>query len=245
MKELYHGRGNLSTAITPYLAMTAGEFQHCETFPANIAWMACHFSPYSTGLSNFPETLPTNAILILNDMIPIHGHDPEYIKNQLAQCLAKHRCAALLLDFQRMPNEETGQLIRTLLEGLPCPTVVSDAASGGLSCPVLLSPCPPDRPLAEHLQPWLGREIWLEIVRETTIITLDHTGSRCHTEPFVLSEEVSHIDKTLHCRYTVKCTPSQVEFQLWRSRDDLAQLLMDAEALGVTNAIGLYQQFRN
>lgn len=233
----------MSTAITPYLAMTAAEFQHCNAFPENIAWMACHFSPYSTGLSNFPEGLPENSVLILNDVIPIHRHDPEYIKEQLNQCLNKYNCTALLLDFQRTLNAESEQLIQTLLEGLPCPAVVSEPAAGGFSCPVLLSPCPPDKPLAEHLKPWEGRDTWLEIVQETEIITVGYTGSHCHIEPSVYSDECSHIDEALHCRYTVKHMPSQVEFHLWRTPEDLTQLLIDAETLGVTNAVGLYQQF--
>ena len=45
-------------AIRPFLAMTAAEIRGTETLPPKTAWMACHFSPYSTGLSNLPKDLP-------------------------------------------------------------------------------------------------------------------------------------------------------------------------------------------
>ena len=51
-------------AIRPFLAMTAAEIQGTETLPPKTAWMACHFSPYSTGLSNLPKALPPGLSLI-------------------------------------------------------------------------------------------------------------------------------------------------------------------------------------
>ena len=45
-------------AIGRYFAMTAAEIRGCSALPAGIAWMACHFSPYGTGLSNLPPELP-------------------------------------------------------------------------------------------------------------------------------------------------------------------------------------------
>jgi hypothetical protein len=68
-----------------------------------MAWMACHFSPYGTGLSNLPPNLPANAMVILNDRTPIHGHDSKEILCQLNN-LTPH---CLLLDFQRQAVEET------------------------------------------------------------------------------------------------------------------------------------------
>ena len=88
-------------AITRYLAMTAAEMRNISQFPEKIAWMACHFSPYSTGISNLPQTLPAGSLLILNDIIPFHGHDPQRIAHQLTDCLEQHNCAGVLLDFQR------------------------------------------------------------------------------------------------------------------------------------------------
>ena len=74
-------------AIPLYLAMTAREFRICKTVPANMAWMACHFSPYGTGLSNLPTSLPPGSMIILNDRTPICGHDPELIAAQLKELL--------------------------------------------------------------------------------------------------------------------------------------------------------------
>ena len=68
-----------------HLAMTAAELACCDSLPSHPAWMACHFSPYGTGLSNLPEHLPEGALLILNDRTPVFGHDPQVICAQLHQ----------------------------------------------------------------------------------------------------------------------------------------------------------------
>ena len=41
--------------IRPFLAMTAAEIRANPDISSPIGWMACHFSPYGTGLSNLPE----------------------------------------------------------------------------------------------------------------------------------------------------------------------------------------------
>ena len=58
MEELYHEAEGLSMAIRQYLAMTAAEMTQAGSLPRHSAWMACHFSPYSTGLTNLPDRLP-------------------------------------------------------------------------------------------------------------------------------------------------------------------------------------------
>ena len=50
-------------------------------------------------------------------------------------------------------------------------------------------------------------------------------------------------DETLHCHYQISTEEDQIRFQLHRSREDLEALAAEAEAYGVTNAVGLYQQF--
>ena len=67
----------------PYLAMTPAEFNSVSQPPPDFAYMACHFSPYGTGLGNLPTVLPPESLLILNDRTPIHGHDPQRIFDQL------------------------------------------------------------------------------------------------------------------------------------------------------------------
>ena len=92
-------------AIRPFLAMTAAEIQGTETLPPKTAWMACHFSPYSTGLSNLPKALPPGSMVILDDITPIHGHDAEAIAAQLRSRLEEIECSGVLLDFQRPGNQ--------------------------------------------------------------------------------------------------------------------------------------------
>ena len=45
-------------AISIYLAASPAQISKMERFPEKLAWMACHFSPYGTGLSNLPASLP-------------------------------------------------------------------------------------------------------------------------------------------------------------------------------------------
>ena len=71
--------------IPCYLALTAAEFANANQLPEKIAWMACHFSCYGTGLSNFPEDLPGGSVIILNDRTPPDKHDPQRILEQLQQ----------------------------------------------------------------------------------------------------------------------------------------------------------------
>ena len=97
-------------AIRPFLAMTAAEIRGTETLPPKTAWMACHFSPYSTGLSNLPKDLPPGSMVILDDITPIHGHDAEAIAAQLRPRLEEMECSGVLLDFQR-PGYEEAELL--------------------------------------------------------------------------------------------------------------------------------------
>ena len=105
-------------AIRPFLAMTAAEIRGTETLPPKTAWMACHFSPYSTGLSNLPKALPPGSMVILDDITPIHGHDSETIADQLHPRLDALKCSGVLLDFQRPGYEEAELLAGRLSEAL-------------------------------------------------------------------------------------------------------------------------------
>ena len=49
-------------------------------------------------------------------------------------------------------------------------------------------------------------------------------------------------DEALHCSYRIVRGDSDAQFTLWRSREDLWELLDEAAALGVTATIGLYQE---
>ena len=229
-------------AIRPFLAMTAAEIQNSSALPPRTAWMACHFSPYGTGLSNLPASLPPDSLLILNDRTPIHGHDPERIAAQLAECIGSLGCHGLLLDFQRPGCRETEELVRHLLATLPCPVGVTEHYAAGIDCPVFLSPVPPSTPLADHLAPWQHREVWLELALDGEAITLTEQGARTEPLPFPGIQGPGFSEDRLHCHYRIQLTEDAATFTLWRTREDLNALLEEAEQLGITACAGLYQE---
>ena len=228
-------------AIDCYLAMTAAEIASAPSLPRKLGYMACHFSPYSTGLSNLPRQLPPNSMLLLTDRTPICGHDPDLIARQLADCAAANHCHSVLLDFQRGECAETARLVRHLSEALPCPMAVSQPYAGESDRPILLPPVPLDIPLADHLAPWQNREIWLEAALDSLCITVTPTGS--HSSPAGSDNEpLPHRDDRLHCHYRTEVSPDQAVFTLRRTPEDLASLLEEAETLGVSLAVGLCQE---
>lgn len=229
-------------AIKRYLAMTAAEIAGNPALPSEIAWMACQFSPYSTGLSNLPAALPQDSLLILNDFTPIQGHDPSVVGAQLRQCVDTLKCCGLLLDFQRPDVEETAELTAFLANALPCPVIVSEPYAKGLECPVFLSPLPQHVSLSEYLAPWQGRDIWLDIAPDGETITLsEEKAAIAPLSPGELCEG-GHLEEKLHCHYKAELMEDSARFTLWRTAEDLDALLEDAEGLGVKAAVGLYQE---
>ena len=228
-------------AIPFFLAMTAAEFTKLSTLPPHLAWMACHFSPYGTGLTNLPKALPKNALLILNDRTPLCGHDPETVTQMLLQTAEKFHSCGILLDLQRPGCEQVGSIIEKILT-LPLPVAVSDLYALKYDCPVFLSPPPSHKVLADHIAPWQGREIWLEAALDGCAITVTKEGSQVR-----LSSEISgdfpFQDETRHCHYRIETGHSQIRFFFHRTREDVADLLQEAEQLGITHAVGLYQEF--
>lgn len=231
-------------AIVPYLAMTAAEIRSCSLFPEKIAWMACHFSPYGRGLSNLPLALPPNSVLMVDDITPIRGHDPELISAQLQECVEELDCIGILLDFQRPDCRETAALAKHLAEALPCPTAVPACYAGDLSCPVFLPPLPPSQPLEDYLRPWKGRDIWLELGLTGEILTLTETGCTVTPLPFPDTDGVGFSEERLHCHYTMETNEKSARFTLWRTKDDLDILLEEAASFGVTAAVGLFQELQ-
>ena len=229
-------------AIRRYFAMTAAEIRSNPLLPPGTAWMACHFSPYGTGLSNLPRELPPDSLLILNDRTPIHGHDPERIAGQLADVVTSLGCWGVLLDFQRPGVEETAALVAHLAQALPCPVAVSDWYAREQSCPVFLSPVPLDVALGDYLAPWQGREVWLDLAPNREVITLTEEGAAAAPLPPGTVLEGGLREETLHCHYQIALSDSAATFSLWRTAEDLESLLAEAEGLGVAAAVGLYQE---
>lgn len=227
--------------LSPYLAMTAAEMGACEQLPIQLAYMACHFSPYSTGISNLPEQLPPGSLLILNDRTPICGHDPGLITQQLQQAVETLDCCGVLLDFQRSDVAETELVVSSIVAALQCPVAVSDCYAGDLDCPVFLPPPPLRQPLEGYLQPWQGREVWLEAALggETAVLTADG----CTIIPLELDiSEPYFVDEKLCCQYHIDVNPEQFCFHVQRTPPLLDAMLAQAKRLGVTRAVGLYQE---
>lgn len=221
-----------------YFAMTAAELQACPAPGFPLAWMACHFSPYGTGLSNAPPALPEGSLLIFNDRTPIFGHDPRQIAGELAQIMDSRKCGGLLLDLQRDGSEE---LVKAVAD-LPYPVAVTPAYGADLPIGIFLPPPPMLTPLADHLAPWQGREIWMEAALDKCSIRVDPGGSRPITPvPF----SCPHTDTGLHCQYGMDIRREWVDFHLQRKETQLAALLEEAEKLGVRQFVGLYQQLES
>lgn len=230
--------------ISRYLAKTAAELEATASPEHwNTAYMACHFSPYSTGLSNIPETLPPDSMLILNDRTPICGHDPEKIAQQLSEAFHTLHFDSILLDFQRPAQEEIHQLCKHLTGVLPCPVGVSDMYAKKLDCAVFLPPVPLDQPLSAYIAPWHNRELWLDIAPDAVCISVTSQGSTYMPCELPEAPEKGFSDTALYCHYRTQITEDAVLFHLWRDISQLEQLIEAAQALGITKCIGLYQEF--
>ena len=228
--------------IRHYLALTAAEFLSVSEIPAHCAWMACHFSPYGTGLSNLPDSLPDGAALMLNDRIPFCGHDPKRIADQLAQAADALGYSALLLDFHQENIPELKELCAYLTHALPCSTVVSDTYAADLGCPVFLQPCPHHLLLEDHIAPWKNRELWLDLAINGEHICLTEAGAVICPMPMGEIPETGFADPLTHCHYAIETGTDSARFRLWRTAEDLQKLKEAAIALGITRFAGLYQE---
>lgn len=228
--------------IPCYLALTAAEFANTDPLPEKVAWMACHYSCYSTGLSNLPSQLPKDSMIILNDRTPPDRHDPQRILEQLLVLTEALEPDGILLDFQRKDLALNRQLPRLLSEGLPCPVGVTEAYSHDADCAVFLEPPPLHMALSEYTAPWEGREIWLEAITETKCYRITEEGCQIRQAEDCLLPEPVLTEESLFFRYHLDLEEHAAVFTLQRSKPDLDALLKNAT--GITRAIGLYQQLR-
>ena len=225
-----------------YLALTAAEISRLAPLPGFCAYMACHFSPYTEGLSNIPDALPPGSILILNDRIPYQDHSADLIAGQLATAVERLGCESVLLDFERPPEVETCAVVNTILQSLPCPIAVTESFGGEFSCPIFLPPAPLHMPLAEYLAPWQGREIWLEAALCQERITVTKSG--VSFAPIFPTQQLDggFHDDQLHCRYHTTVSHDSITFTLFDSPETLSKKLEFAHDLGVARAVGLLQE---
>lgn len=223
-----------------YLAMTAAEFRENGALYPHLAWMACHFSPYGTGLSNLPTQLPKGSILMVNDRTPVFGHDPQLIARQLAEVAAQLECSGILLDLQR-PPEPQATAIAEAVSAVDCPVAITPQYAQGLECALFLPSVPLTTSPEAYFSPWKGREIWLEMATEYACIRVTPEGSRqilCEKPPL----PYLHTDEHLHCRYCMDVQQEHIDFHLCRDETMLQTLMEESEKLGVRRFVGLYQQ---
>ena len=231
-------------AIPLFLAMTGCEISKNTSLPPLISWMACHFSPYGTGLTNLPQSLPAGSMIIVNDRTPVSGHDPEQITRQLSALVETTQCGSILLDFQRPDDSQTAAITEAIVKGLSCSVGVSEIYARDLPCPVFLPPVPPHMLLSDYLAPWQNREVWLEAALDATTISVTKEGCAVDPHLFADSAENTHHDSELCCHYHVSIEDDRIQFHLHRTREDLSDLLATAEKANITKAIGLYQELQ-
>lgn len=229
-------------ALPLYLALTAAEFRNCSSLPEHIAWMSCHYSPYGLGLSNCPQTLPEGSMLILNDRTPPCGHDPALIARQLSDLVVSLRCSCVLLDFQRPDFAENTAVAKAIIDTLSCPVGVSESYARGLACPIFVPPVPLQKTVAEYIEPWNGREIWLDTALDGEQITVTEKGSFTTSISVGKKPECAFEDMQLHCHYNVSVSDEQAVFTVQRTQEDIQAILSNAEKYNITAAVGLWQE---
>ncbi len=227
-----------------YLAMTAAELDTVQNLPKKLAYMACHFSPYGTGLSNFPDTLPPDSLLILNDRTPICGHDKTLIAKQLNQLCEDFGCRGILLDLQRPNDPQNRELVEALCHVFPGRIAVSHLYAKGLTCPVFLPPLPVGQTLNAHIAPWSGRELWLDLCGDAAQVTVKSEGSKWEAQLPYEPDGLPFYHDSLHCSYRIAVQQDRAEFFLCRSAAHLPRLMEEGKSLGITCFMGLYQELK-
>lgn len=223
-----------------FLAMTASEMNNASA--KRTAYMALHFSPYGTGLTNLPQALPENSILLLDDSMQIQHHDPTLIAQQLKELVNKFSVSALLLDFQRGTSDAGKAIVSHILQALPCTVAVTEAYAREFHCPVFLSPTPVNQAPADHLSAWLKQGVYLEIAPEAAQFSVTETSVTTSALPTGNNLPLS--DERLHCHYNVEVGSGKVIFTLERTKEDLSALAQEAYQLGALGVVGLYQELK-
>ena len=114
-------------ALPLNLAMTTPEIEAASTLPEHIAWLSCHFSPFTEGITDAPDSLPEGSMLILDDRQSCAAHSPDLVARQLLDAVDRLHCESVLLDFQRPFEAEAAAMVETIAGALPCPVAVTEA----------------------------------------------------------------------------------------------------------------------
>ena len=224
-----------------YLAISPVEIRHCSKIPLHPAWLGCHFSAHTPGLSDISQGVPQGGMLIVDDRISFTNHDPDRIVEELTEAADRLDPDSILLDFERPSTPAARELASRLADALPCP--VGSPPGYRDQGPVFPPPCPLHVPLEDYLEPWKGREIWLDAAVQREIITVTSQGTTY--TPAEKLPASGYLDPLLLCRYTAQQAAGRVTFTLFDTSQTLSQKLELAGALGVTRAIGLYQEIHS
>lgn len=222
-------------AINFYLAMMAEEISNYASFPENTAFIYCPFD----AKADISRDIPPDVILVLTDSSPVK---PE-LAEPVAHWIRRSCCKAVLLDFQLPEQKNSGLFARNLQQMLTCPVVISECYASDLDCPVFLSPLPHHRALQDHIAPWAGREIWLDIHPMSEQLLLTEQGAAIRTISDFYAAEHSHADSRLHCHYSIALEQNAANFTFWRTDEDWQALMEEMEQCGIHHAIGLYQEW--
>lgn len=226
-------------ALPLYLAMTGAEILENIQFPSGFGWMSG-----AASIAALPSWCPEGGMLILTDEQPFSLEDVPEIVKALTQAVQVGRFENVLLDFQRPGSPDTQALVRAAANSVSCPIGVSECYARETDCAVLLPPVPPDIPAEEYLRPWQDREVWLEAALDGLVINVTENGAKYETLLRGQPGKGEYRDESLCCHYRVEIGDSAV-FTLRRTEEDLRILLNQAEKLGVTRAVGLYQELRD
>ena len=202
-----------------YLAMGAEEMNGAAPLPRHL------------GVYGPDVTLPPGAMLILDDRLP-GPLDP-------AQAMGAD---SVLLDFERKPTPDTIRTANKLLRPLDCPVAAPPGYLEDPACPIFLPPCPLHVPLAEYLAPWQDRAVWLDVTMQQQNVTVTAEGTRYSSPAPADRQDGGWFDEVLLCRCAMDVSDEQVVFTLFDTPDTLKRKLEQAAALGVTRAVGLYQE---
>ena len=224
-----------------YLAMNAAEIAASVKFPP-LAWISCHFSPCSEGITNLPLWLPEGSLILLDDRFPCKGHNAHVIARQLSDIVSRFHCGGVILDFQEPNNEEISRLVHALLQAPFCPVAVSDLYAAPFQSAVFLSPGLLGEPLEEHLKPWQGREVWLDVSLCQQQVSITSEGAAPGPVLPWDGNTDGFYDDSLRCHYRTEVAQDAVTFTLFDTAESLERKLNLAAELGVSRAVGLYQE---
>ena len=213
-----------------------------KRFPpaGRFEYMAVHFSAYGKGLSNIPDRLPAGCIILLDDSTAPEGHDPIIITRQAVELAERFSPYGILLDFQRPHTGVAQDIAQRLVAALPCPVGVTEEYVKALGCPVFLPPLPANKALAEYITPWKKQGVFLEIAPVGAEITVTEVGSKVRSIPIMSGLPLKN--ERLHCHYRTEVLSDKAVFSICRYKEDLAELVAEAEGFGVLGCVGFHRE---